>query len=502
MQRQPEALADGELDLLVIGGGITGAGVALDAVTRGLRVGLIDKGDFAGGTSSASSKLVHGGLRYLERGDLRLVHEALRERARLLRNVPHLVWPLRFVLPFYHGARVPPWKWRAGLALYDLLAGTGNIRRSRSLAPGRVRAEFPEIQATGLAGGGEFYDAQMDDARLCLAVVRTAALQGAVVANYVEVVRFESRAGRLVAALAHDQVNGQEFRIRARQFLNAAGPWGDGIRQLAGEDTAPLLRPTKGVHVIAPGPGPTAGFLLLHPRDGRVFFVLPWLGKTLLGTTDTDTNEPADALTVAPAEIAYLLDGYNYYFDPGIEEKSLLGRFVGVRPLLRVGPGEPSSLPREFRLVAGPTGLMTVAGGKYTTYRHMAEVATDRICGRLGLRRHCRTRTLPLDGAPDGSWHAFEVTAVTGLRRRGIGEVSARHLVRRYGVHAFAVASYVERDPSLAAPVSAGEPDLRAELIYQRDEEMAVRREDYLFRRTRLGLFTTQYSVDELVGSR
>src|SRR3954452_555851 len=190
MRRTLDALADRPFDLLILGGGITGAGVALDAVLRGLRVALIDKGDFASGTSSISSKLIHGGLRYLEHGDLRLVYEALHERARLLRNAPHLVRPLRFVIPFYQGVRVPPWQWRLGLILYDLLAGTGNIRRSRPLDLRSLRREFPGLKSSGLVGGAEYFDAYMDDARLCLEVVRTAALQGAAVANHVEAVAF------------------------------------------------------------------------------------------------------------------------------------------------------------------------------------------------------------------------------------------------------------------------------------------------------------------------
>src|SRR5690242_18824888 len=284
MKRDVGALAGETFDLLILGGGITGAGVALDAALRGLRVALIDKGDFASGTSSVSSKLVHGGLRYLEHGDFRLVYEALHERRRLLRNAPHLVRPLRFVLPFYAGARVPPWKWRVGLTLYDVLAGAGNIHRSRSVVTTRLHRDLPHLRTKELLGGAEFYDAQMDDARLCLEVVRTAALHGAAVANYVEAVAFERAGGLITGVQARDHVLGGELVIRARQVVNATGPWGDRLRQLAGDDSGPLLRPTKGVHLIAPDLGLTAAFLLLHPADGRVFFVIPWLGKTLLGT--------------------------------------------------------------------------------------------------------------------------------------------------------------------------------------------------------------------------
>jgi glycerol-3-phosphate dehydrogenase len=488
MTRDLPALTNTTFDLLVLGGGITGAGVALDAALRGLRVALIDKGDFASGTSSLSSKLIHGGLRYLEHGDFRLVYEALHERRRLLSNAPHLVRPLRFVLPFYQSARISPWKWRAGLMLYDLLAGAGNIRRSRSTSAVRLRREFAGLRADGLTGGAEFFDAQMDDARLCLEVLRTAARHGAVVANYVEAVAFE-KAGGVLQVRAHDHLTDSEWPIRARVVVNATGPWGDHVRRLAGE-ASNLLRPTKGVHLVAPDFRLTAAFLLLHPADGRVFFVIPWLGKTLLGTTDTACEDSPDELHVTPDEIAYLLDGYNRHFDPPLTLADVLGSFVGLRPLLDGRTGEPSSLSREFQISWSPSGLLSVLGGKYTTYRHMAEVVTDAVVRQLGLRRPCRTRDFRLDGAPREAWASFESSAIRDLFRRfALDETAARHLVRRYGQRAGDVATYLDRDPTLRQPAVAGEPDLLAEFAYQRDHEMAVQPADFLLRRTRLGLF-------------
>ncbi len=490
MRRDTRPLADGTFDLLVLGGGITGAGVALDAALRGLRVALIDKGDFASGTSSVSSKLVHGGLRYLEHGDFRLVYEALHERARLLRNAPHLVHPLRFLIPFYRGQRVAPWKWRVGLALYDLLAGRGNLRRSRALKADRLRQEFPGLRAEGLRGGAEYFDAQMDDARLCVEVLRTAALHGAAVANYAEAVGFEVEAGQIRAARVRDHGAGGEFVVRAQQVLNATGPWGDAVRQLAGETGKPALAPTKGVHLVAPDRQLPAALLLLHPADGRVFFVIPWLGKTLLGTTDTETDEPPDRLRVTPDDERYLLEGYNHHFAPPLSPADVLGSFVGVRPLLRADSAAPSARSREYHLTTGPTGLLTVAGGKYTTYRHMAEVITDAVCARLGVRRPCRTRDFPLDGTPEGPWQPFAADAVRRLKETyRLDEAAAGHLVGRYGKRADDVAAYVGRDAALAAPVVVGEPDLLAELAYHRDHEMALRPADFLLRRTRLGLF-------------
>ncbi|HTU20903.1 MAG TPA: glycerol-3-phosphate dehydrogenase [Gemmataceae bacterium] len=486
MKRTPEALTDGACDLLIIGGGITGAGVALDAATRGLRVALIDKGDFASGTSSLSSKLIHGGLRYLEHGDFHLVYEALHERGRLLRNAPHLVHPLRFVLPFYDGARVPAWQFRIGLVLYDVLAGGRNIRRSRANSLSRLRHEFPGLRPEGLRGGAEYFDAQMDDARLCLEVLRTAALHGAILANYIEAVAFDGPN----CVRVRDHRGGREFSIAAKQVLNATGPWGDAVRRLAGDESGPLLRPTKGVHLIAADRGLRTAFLLLHPADGRVFFVLPWLNKTLLGTTDTVCEDSPDELRVTPEDVAYLLEGFNHYFMEALSAADVLGSFAGLRPLIRARPGEPSDLSREFQVHTSPSGLLTAAGGKYTTYRHMAEIITDTIVRRLGLPRRCRTRSLRLDGAPDQPWEQFAPTAAATLTTRcHLDAETARHLVGCYGRRALEVADYLDRDPALRQRVVPGEPVVLAEFAYQRDHEMALIPADFLLRRTRIGLF-------------
>jgi glycerol-3-phosphate dehydrogenase len=490
MQRVVDALSATAFDLLILGGGITGAGVALDAALRGFRVALIDKGDFASGTSSASSKLVHGGLRYLEHGNFRLVYEALHERGRLLRNAPHLVHPLRFVLPFYQGARLPPWKWRAGLLLYDVLAGSANLARSRPLDAPRLARDFPGLRTTGLLGGAAYYDAQMDDARLCIDVLKSAAGCGGCVANYVEAVAFEQSGGQIAGVRAVDRAGNGEFTIRARQVLNATGPWVDAVCRLAGDTSGPHLKPTKGVHLVAPDRGLAAAFLLLHPADGRVFFVIPWLGKTLIGTTDTLHDARPDDLTVAPEDIAYLLEAHNYYFTPPLEARDILGSFAGLRPLIASKAGDPAAMTRDFRLFTSPSGLLSVAGGKYTTYRHMAEVITDEIARRLRSPRRCQTRQHHLDGAPEGPWERFESAEVAHLRSHyHLDETAAQHLVHRYGRRAISVAGYLERDPALSQPIVAGEPDLRAELAYQRDHEMALYPADSLLRRTRLGLF-------------
>ncbi len=489
MKRTAEALADGTFDLLILGGGITGAGVALDATLRGYRVALIDKGDFASGTSSVSSKLVHGGLRYLEYGNLPLVYEALQERRLLLANAPHLVRPLRFLIPFYQNSRVGRWKWRTGLTLYDLLAGAGNLQRSRPLRRGELLREAPALQPQGLDGGAAYFDAQMDDTRLCLEVVKSAALRGACVANYVAMVAFERREGNITGVRAVDHVAGRELTIQARQVLNATGPWVDAVCRLADDDTGPHLRPTKGAHIVAPGRDLRSAFLLLHPDDGRAFFVIPWMGKTLIGTTDTDAVEGPDALAVTAEEVEYLLRGHNHYLTPPLQETDVISSFAGLRPLIRARPGEPSSLTREFRLFWSPGGLLSVAGGKYTTYRRMAEIVTDAVGERLGRRPAGATRDFLLDGTPREPWRDFEARQGAALGKRfGLSAESAGHLVARYGRRVEDVLSYLRAEPDLGRPVTEGEPDIRAEFAYQRDHEMALFPVDHLLRRTRLGL--------------
>ncbi len=498
MRRDLDALRDRRFDLLVIGGGITGAGVALDATLRGLAVALVDKRDFASGTSSVSSKLIHGGLRYLEHGRIGLVRESLRERKRLLRNAPHLVQPLRFVVPVYRGARVPRWTLRLGLMLYDLLAGRENLRRSRTLSRKRIEVEFPALRSNALVGGAAYFDAQMDDARLCLEVIMTAAVNGACVANYVEVIAFEHKGGKIAGARVVDRVAGREFVIRARQVLNAAGPWVDALGRLAGDPDTPHLQPTKGVHLILPDQRLPAALLLLHPRDGRVFFVIPWLGRTLLGTTDTFTDEPPDKLHVTEQDRTYLLEGFNHHFQTAVVSADVINTFVGLRPLIRSRPGEPSALTREFRIFRSLSGLLSVAGGKYTTYRHMAEVIVDEVERSLGRRsRLCTTSDCKLIGAPEGEWEPFLTKTTRHLQDRfSLPASTADHLVRRYGRRAAEVAAYAEREPALVKPIILGEADLRIEILYQRDHEMALFPEDHLLRRTRLGLFHPELPHD------
>jgi glycerol-3-phosphate dehydrogenase len=370
------------------------------------------------------------------------------------------------------------------LTLYDFLAGRGNLRRSRVLSIADLHRAIPCLKPDQLVGGASYFDAQMEDARLCVEVIRTATEHGARVANYVEAVAFESGVVRVL-----DRVSGRELLIRARQLVNATGPWVDAVCKLAGDDSGPHLQPTKGVHLVVRDMGLSSAFLLLHPRDGRVFFVIPWLGKTLLGTTDTHYTGSPDTVTATSEDVAYLLEGYAHHFAPPLTSADVLSAFAGLRPLLRSKPGEPSSLSREHALFWSKSGMLSVAGGKYTTYRAMAEEIVDAVAKRLGCRVKSRTREVRLDGAPDMPWGQFLRAETERLRRRGLEESAARHLVQRYGQRAGEVAAYAQTDPALAHPIVDGEPDLEAELAYQRDHEMALSRADSLLRRTRLGLF-------------
>lgn len=376
------------------------------------------------------------------------------------------------------------------MTVYDILAGHNNLARSRPLKARRLRQEFPSLEPAGLDGGATYFDAQMDDSRLCLEVLKTAAGREALVANYVEAVAFEKCEGLIRSVRVVDRIGGGEWSIRARQVLNAGGPWVDEICGLAGDPTGPRLRPTKGVHVVVPDLGLRAAFLLLHPADGRVYFVIPWMNKTLIGTTDTLCDGSPDSLTVADDEIRYLLDGYNHYFRPHLTGQSVLGSFAGLRPLIREVSGDPAAMSREFRVFTSSCGLVSIAGGKFTTYRRMAEVVADTLSARLGRRRRGRTKQQRLDGTPPLPMEEFERQEVSRLHSAfALEETAARHLVGRYGRRACDVAAYLTRAPQLARPVLDGEPDLLVEFVYQRDHEMAARPEDYLLRRTRLGLF-------------
>src|SRR5947207_10065173 len=485
-------MAEGSVDVLVIGGGITGAGIARDAALRGFRTALVDKSDFGAGTSSHSSRLIHGGIRYLEQRAFHLVFEASRERRVLLKIAPHLVRPLAFLFPVYRGGRIPAWKLRAGMWLYDLLSAFRNVRWHRWLRAKKVRRVEPGLRDRGLIGAALYYDAQTDDARLVIATVRSAIRAGALAANYVETTALLKPDGRVRGAVVRDVLTRETATLRAHVVVNATGPWSDHLRRLDDAQAPAMLRLTKGAHVTVPRKrmNNEHAVTLFSQLDGRVMFVLPWGELSYIGTTDTDADSSPDTLRVTAGDVTYLLRSANAAFpDAHLASKDVVSAWAGLRPLLRQDDhARPSQLSREHRIEESPHGLITIAGGKLTTYRVMARDVVDRVAARLheldGRRVAQRPATdrLPL---PGGEAAELEVL-VEAARARGAADATARHLVENYGSEAAAILNYVDRDRSLGNAIVGGRPEIWAEVSYAVEREMAMRVQDVLIRRLHL----------------
>lgn len=488
------ALGGERWDLLVIGGGITGAGVARDAAGRGLRVALVDAGDVGRGASSRSSRLVHGGIRYLESFDFRLVFEASAERRRLLALAPHLVHPLPFLYPVYRGGSPGPLKLRAGMWLYDGLSLFRNIHRHRMLSREGALREEPGLRADGLLAAALYHDASVDDARLTLANARGAHEAGAAVVPYAAVESFLFDGPRVEGVRVRDAVDGSTAEVRARVVVNATGPWSDRVRQLADSEAEPRLRPTKGVHLMLRRDrmGNHHAVTLRSPVDGRVMFVLPWGDFSYVGTTDTDfAGDPGEAVA-DDADVRYLLESANALFPAArLGTADVLSTWAGVRPLLAPHAGggvTAGATSREHEIWEEPNGLLCVAGGKLTTYRVIAAQVTDEAA-RILRREHgvesgiSPTRDLPLPGAPHEPWPAFRARAEAGARAVGLDERTGAHLACAYGEDALALLAEVRRDPPLGRPLVSGLPYLWAEVGHAVRAEMAVTLEDVMVRR-------------------
>lgn len=473
----------------MIGGGITGAGIARDAAMRGLRTILVDQHDLGFGTSSRSSRLIHGGLRYLEEGDLKLVFEALRERKILLTTAPHLVRPLPFVFPVHQGDRVPLWKLWAGIWLYDLLAAFRNVRWHRLLGKRKLLQQEPMVRERGLVGGVRYYDAQCDDARLVLATARAAIRAGAQVANYVAVDDLIRADGQIRGARVSDRLDGTQGTIHAQVVVNATGPWCDGLRQMEDSAAKPLLRPTKGVHVMVRRErlGNEAAITLTSPIDGRVMFVLPWGDFSYIGTTDTDTDEGPDQVQATPADIVYLLRSANAAFpNARLSETDIVATWAGLRPLIAPGVAVGASqVPREHLILRGPGGMVTIAGGKLTTYRLMAAELVDQVTEILhqldGRSRPPRpaTDTEPL---PGGEVLDLEPLGQPGLEL-GLSVDVIDYLIQCHGTECAAVFNLVRERRELGQSLSPGHPAIRAQVIHAARRELAQRVDDVLVRR-------------------
>jgi glycerol-3-phosphate dehydrogenase len=507
--RSLRRLAGEPFDVLVIGGGITGVGVALDAASRGLRTALVGRGDFASGTSSKSSKLVHGGLRYLQNGDIRLVYEALHERQRLMRNAPHLVRVMPFLIPMFgKGGVIHPKLAKAlgsAMWMYDLTGGARIGKLHKRLSMEETLAHMPTLHPERVGGSYLYYDAQADDARLTLTVARTAAeLHGAVCVNHTPVVELTHVGGRATGAVVEDAESGERVEVRARAVVNAAGVWADDVRALDEGVHPDSIRPAKGIHLTVPWELVRNDIAVVAPvpKDKRSVFVVPWPAPdgqdpqlTYIGTTDTDYDGPTEDPQCTREDVEYLLGAINHATTTEITEHHVVGTWAGLRPLVKATTsGRTADLSRRHSVAVGTTGMVSVTGGKLTTYREMAADAVDAVAGVLDLprsQRRSRTKRLALLGAA-----GYDPDA------RGADQ----HLHQRYGGEARVVQAMVERDPALGAPLVAGLPHVRAEALYAVQYEMATTLADVLERRVR-GLMLSRdatadaaASVAELIG--
>jgi glycerol-3-phosphate dehydrogenase len=517
------ALSSEEFDVVVVGGGITGAGVALDAATRGYSVALLERADFASGTSSRSSKLVHGGLRYLQNFDLGLVREALLERQLMVALAPHLVRPLPLVVPAFEGAR-PDRLMGVGLNLYDVMSVTdrrsaGGKLRSRRTRKGRAERAvadtagpapqeageswsperhrvisgeevvelLPALAAREPTSGYLFYDCQTDDVRLVLTVLGEAERFGAVCANRLDVTALVESEGLAQGVSVLDVESGERFEVRAANVVNATGVWADELRpdELHGEADLPSIRPSRGTHITLEHDDlPLVGGAIVPAGSGRSVFALPWLGHTLVGTTDNDYEGPLDHVRPSVADIDYLLEAINEFFGSSLGRTDLAGAFAGVRPLISSGDSKKSvDISRKAELYETSSGMITITGGKLTTWRRMAKLTVDRLVEREARDAPCRTHEIPLGQA----------IAVEELPRvEGVPESSYAALASRYGHAAHDVLSLALERGELAQPIIPGSPDLLAEVALAARREQARSIGDVLLRRTRLGLLSAR----------
>jgi glycerol-3-phosphate dehydrogenase len=469
---------DDPWDLAVIGGGATGVGIAVDAASRGYTVCLLERGDLGKGTSSRSTKLIHGGVRYLQQGQLAFVREALRERDILRRNAPHLVRDLPFIVPSY--AWWDRLLYGLGMKLYDLLAIRHDFGGSQWLSRQAVLERIPTLVADGLRGGILYHDGQFDDARLLINLAQTAAEHGAVLLNYGPVIRLtRDRGGRVNGVAFIDLESGQPHGIAARCVVNAAGPLSDAVRRLDEPAAAPLIAPSQGVHLVLDHaflPGATA-MVVPRTRDGRVLFAIPWHGHTLVGTTDTPVRDvPAEPIATE-AEIEFLLQTAGQYFARRPTRGDILTVFAGIRPLVEDAPAESTAaLSRDHTIRVSSSGLVTIVGGKWTTYRQMAEDCVDRAVELAQLQRQpCLTRTLAIHGADA---HAER-----------LGDLAD------YGADAPSLRAMIDAEPALGERLHPGLPIIAAQIVWAARHEMARTVEDVLARRTRALFLDTRAAL-------
>lgn len=454
-------------DLLIIGGGATGLGIAVDAITRGYTVALVEKDDFAKGTSSRSTKLVHGGVRYLAQGNLKLVREALKERGILLKNAPHLSRKQSFIIPSFN--IFSKYYYGLGLGLYDLLAGKLQIGNVTLMGKKRVIASLPKVREKGLYGGVEYFDGQFDDARLAINLAQTAEEYGACVVNHMEVDDLVVEEKKITGVLLYDHIHKEELKVQAKVVINATGVFADEVIRMDNSEAQPLLSPSQGIHLVVDRkffPGNSA-MMIPKTDDARVLFAVPWHDRVVLGTTDTPVDEVSDEPRALEEEVSFVISHFNRYTSSTITREDVLSVFAGLRPLVKSGNATTTALvSRDHTIVVSATGLITIIGGKWTTYRKMARDAVQNaiFVGKLD-KRECVTEALRIHGWVDG--------------------VNMDDVLSVYGTDAGQIRSLM-KDPSLARPIHSRTYYTEAEVIWVTRNEMAMTVEDVLARRLRL----------------
>lgn len=489
MIRDTYKFENGEYDLIVIGGGINGAAVANLASFQGLKVALLEKNDFASGTSSKSTKLIHGGLRYLENFHFSLVREALRERAVQIKKAPHLVKPLEFVVPVYKFNKRPFWKYRLGVALYDMLSGRYRIGRRKFLTARKIVGAIPDIIQKDLHGGVSYFDAQMDDARLCLENVLQADKQGAHVANYIEVKDIIKENGQAIGVRAYDSIDKRYCTLKAKHIVSAVGPWTNDFLRKERNQGPGKIRPTKGVHIVYQGHFSDKALLLGNEKDGRIFFIIPWGKNSLIGTTDTDYKGDVNKVEVEDEDIAYLLDAVKKYFpDHNVERENIIETFAGLRPLVRA-EGNASKVTREHVIEQSFSGIYYILGGKYTTYRQIAEDCLKEI---YGTRFIFDQNDFSVFG---GKPVSEPVDAVS--RKFEMPQDVVELLMAVYGSQYGNVLRLTHREQDLKKRLETNTDIIRAQIVYAIQVEMAQSPEDIYYRR--LGLRYMVKDADRMI---
>jgi glycerol-3-phosphate dehydrogenase len=486
-----ERIRDQSFDLIVIGGGITGAAIARDAVLRGFKVVLLEKGDFASGTSSRSSKLVHGGLRYLRHMKFGLVYGALRERWILKRNAPRLVKPLTFLIPVYKDAKTGKWMLSMGLWLYDILALFRTPKFHGWLSPEKALEREPTLRRDALVGAGVYADCATDDARLVLALIKDAWSRGTLLANYIEVVGFEKDRGKIGGVKVLDLLSGSEFNAKAKIVVNATGPWSDKLRKLDDPSSEPRLRPAKGVHIILPRErlGNREAVVIESRRDGRNMFVIPWGNLSLVGTTDTGYEGDLDHVGASQEDIEYLLEALDQtYPESHITKEDIISLYASVRPLAAELGVSEDTVSRDQLIFESSSGLVSIIGGKLTTHRSMAKALVDQVSRRLEreyanpAKHSCETDQLALDYSETDVEQAIHNL----IQNSEFDADIARHLVEAYGPGATNVLEIIREDPQLSSRITSEMTYLWAEVVYAARYEMAMRLIDFMLRRTQL----------------